>query len=256
MGDTPFLLNGKVALVTGAGQGIGRALAAGLAQAGAAVSVTDLPSNALAMEMVRQEIEHAGGTARSYALDVRDVTAIQRVVDQTADEMGRLDIMVNNAGVRIRRPSLQVTEQEWDAILDVNLKGLFFCAQAAAQHMLAQGNGRIINVASQLGVTALPERAAYCASKSGVVNLTKALALEWYSGGVTVNAIGPGPTNTPMTDEPMTPEAEAELLSRSPIGRRLEPEEMVGAVVFLASPEAAGVNGQMLLVDAGWTAAQ
>ena len=168
--------------------------------------------------------------------------------------MGRLDVMVNNAGIRARRPSLDVEEEEWDRIMAVNLKGVFFCAQAAARHMLAQGSGRIINVASQLGITAMPERAAYCASKGGVVNLTRALALEWCNQGVTVNAIGPGPTNTPMVEDAPSEEALAELRLRSPIGRRLEPQDMVGAVVFLASPAAAGVNGHLLLVDAGWTA--
>jgi len=120
--------------------------------------------------------------------------------------------------------------------------------------MVPQGSGRIINVASQLAVTALPERAAYCASKGGVVNLTRVLALEWCNQGITVNAIGPGPTNTPMVEEYLSSQAQSELRNRSPIGRRLEPQDMVGAVVFLASPTALGVNGHLLLVDAGWTA--
>lgn len=254
MHDSRFRLDDKVAVVTGAAQGIGRALAIGLAQAGAAIAITDLPNNASAAEKVREEIVQLGGSARTYDLDVLDLPAIQRVLDQIASEMGSLDILINNAGVRVRRPSLEVSEQEWDAIVDVNLKGVFFCAQAAAPHMMSRNNGRIINVASQLGVTALPERAAYCASKAGVINLTRVLALEWCDQGITVNAIGPGPTNTPMTSDVLTPEAQAELRMRSPIGRRLEPEEIVGAVVFLAGPNAAAVNGQVLLVDAGWTA--
>ncbi len=254
MADPPFRLDGKVALVTGAGQGIGKALAHGLARAGAAVAVTDLPGKHSSAEAVRRRIVEEGGNARAYSLDVRDVASIQQVVDQAAADMGRLDVMVNNAGIRVRRPSLEVTEAEWDEVLGVNLKGLFFCAQAAARYMLAQGSGRIINVASQLGITAMPERAAYCASKGGVVNLTRALALEWCNHGVTVNAIGPGPTNTPMVGDTLTPEAQVELNYRSPIGRRLEAEDMVGAAVFLASSAAAGVNGHLLLVDAGWTA--
>ena len=254
MAELPLRLDGKVAMVTGGSQGIGKALAFGLAQAGAAVAVADLPAKQRAAEQVCQEVSQRGATARAYSLDVLNVPGARRVVDQVVADMGRLDVMVNNAGIRARRPSLDVEEEEWDRIMAVNLKGVFFCAQAAARHMLAQGSGRIINVASQLGITAMPERAAYCASKGGVVNLTRALALEWCNQGVTVNAIGPGPTNTPMVEDAPSEEALAELRLRSPIGRRLEPQDMVGAVVFLASPAAAGVNGHLLLVDAGWTA--
>ena len=254
MAELPFRLDGKVAMVTGGSQGIGRALALGLAQAGAAVAVADLPAKRHASEGVCREASQYGATTRAYSLDVLNVPDTRQVVDQVAADMGRLDIMVNNAGIRAQRSSLEVEEEEWDRVMAVNLKGVFFCAQAAARHMLAQGSGRIINVASQLGITALPERAAYCASKSGVVNLTRVLALEWCNQGVTVNAIGPGPTNTPMVEDPSNEEALAELRRRSPVGRRLEPQDMVGAVVFLASPAASGVNGHLLLVDAGWTA--
>ena len=249
-----FRLDGEVALVTGAAQGIGRAVSLGLAQAGADIAVTDLPAKMEAIESAQQEIERLGRRSRVYGLDVRDVANIRHVVDQVVTEMGKLDILVNNAGVRVRKPAVEMAEEEWDYVLDVNLKGLFFCAQAAARHMLPRGHGRIINVASQLGITAMPNRAGYCASKGGVINLTRALALEWVTQGVTVNAIGPGPTDTPMTRDSSFAGDEAQFLSRSPIGRRLTVEEIVGAAIYLASPAASGVNGHTLIVDGGWTA--
>jgi 2-deoxy-D-gluconate 3-dehydrogenase len=167
--------------------------------------------------------------------------------------LGALDVLVNNAGVHANGSSLDITARDWDLVLNVNLKGTFFCCQAAAAYMTQHGGGRIISIASQRAVSAAAQRAPYIASKGGIVSLTKALAVEWVSAGITVNAVGPGPTDTPMTAS-STAEATERLLRRSPIGRRLAPSEIAGAVVFLASPAGAAVTGHHLLVDGGWTA--
>ena len=250
-------LEGQVALVTGSARGIGRALAIGLAQAGAQVAVSDIPAQSEQTQDAAAEIVNLGCESRAYSLDVLDLDNIRETVDQVAQDFGRLDILVNNAGIRRRKPALEVTEQDWDAVIDTNLKGAFFCAQAAARPMIAQGGGRIINVASQLAIVARPDRAAYCASKGGVANLTRVLALEWTKYGITVNAIGPGPTTTPGLQEADTrspEEVEAEMEAHMPLGRRMEPEELVGAAVYLASPSARATTGHLLIVDGGWTA--
>jgi 2-dehydro-3-deoxy-D-gluconate 5-dehydrogenase len=250
-------LEGRVALVTGAARGIGRALAVGLAQGGAAVAVSDLHRHLAEAQAVQRQIEDGGGRSAAYALDVLDLANIRETVDRVVRDWGRLDILVNNAGIRVRRPALEVTEEEWDAVVDTNLKGSFFCAQAAARHMIAQGGGRIINIASQLAVTALKDRAAYCASKAGVANLTRVLALEWVQHGITVNAIGPGPTETPglrAADSRSAAELQQDLAAHMPLGRRMQPEELVGAAVYLASPSSGATTGHLLIVDGGWTA--
>ena len=224
-----------------------------LAQAGATVAITGLAERRADLDEVFGEIAAGGGKARAFTLDVSDVPSIEPAFAAIIGELGSLDILVNNAGVRANGPSLGISEQDWDWVLGVNLKGTFFCCQAAAAHMMAHGGGTIINVASQLAVNAAPERAAYIASKGGIVSLTKTLAVEWASRGIQVNAVGPGPTDTPMTAS-ADPAVSAHLLARSPIGRRLEPSEVATSVVFLASPASGAITGQHLLVDGGWTA--
>ena len=257
MGFAGVSLEGMVALVTGSARGIGRGLALGLSEAGATVAVSDVPGRLEEARSVQAQIEESGCRSQTYSLDVLDVANIGPTIDRIAGDFGRLDILVNNAGIRIHRPALEITEEEWDAVVDTNLKGVFFSAQAAARHMMVQGAGRIINIASQLSVVAREDRAAYCASKAAVANLTRALALEWLKYGITVNAIGPGPTNTPGALAASTPAEQVageEFPVRMPLGRRMEPEELVGAAVYFASPSAAATTGHLLIVDGGWTA--
>jgi 2-deoxy-D-gluconate 3-dehydrogenase len=251
-------LGGRVALVTGGGSGIGRACALALAEEGAAVVATELPDVLDAARETIRLVEGRGGAALALPLDVRDVASIERCVGDAAAWQGRLDVLVNNAGIAIRKPAFELTEADWDAVLDVNLRGVFFVAQAVGRVLRDQEpqGGAIVNVASIMGLVGSTERAAYGASKGGVVNLTRMLAVEWAPLGIRVNAVCPTFVDTPLT-RPMfeaRPAFHAEVLQRTPLGRLATPEEVAAAVVFLAGPGAAMVDGHALTVDGGWTA--
>jgi len=248
-----FGLTGQVALVTGASQGIGYGMVKALAHAGAKVAVA--ARSTARLEPLVAEIRAEGGQAQAFALDVRDVGQISSVMEVMQRTCNRLDILVNNAGLGTNQAALDVTEADWDELIAVNLKGLFFCCQAAGRLMLRQRSGRIINMGSQAGVVGIRDHAVYCASKGGVNQLTRVLALEWSAHGVAVNAVAPTFIYTPGTAERLdTPAYREGVPARLPIGRVGTITDVAGAVIELASPAAAVVTGTVLLVDGGWTA--
>ena len=244
-----FRLDGKVALVTGARRGLGAGIATGLLEAGATVIGTSRnPDSAT------QVAKQLGSVP--VVMDITDVASVRAGVDRVAAELGRLDILVNNAGLNIPQGVFDVDEASWDAVLDTNLKGTFFAAQAAARCMVTSGEGgRIINIASQAGVVGIEERSAYGASKGGAVLLTKVLAIELAQHRITVNAVAPTFIATELTRGTLeNPAWRERVLSRIPLGRIGESEDVAAATVYLASPAAAMVTGHTLLVDGGWTA--
>jgi 2-deoxy-D-gluconate 3-dehydrogenase len=250
-----FGLDGKVAIITGSGSGIGRTLAIGLAQAGADIVVTELPEKQEAAEETARAVREIRRKALVTDLDVTLVHSIEKMVEKAYDAFGHLDILINNAGIIIRKNALQVTEEEWDKVLNINLKGVFFTSQAVARIMMRHRGGKIINLASINGVIGSAGRSSYTASKAGVVNLTRTLAAEWAEHGINVNAIGPTYLATPLTEEIFNNDDFREsYFRRQPIKRVGQPEDLVGAAVFLASPASDLVTGHTLMVDGGWTA--
>jgi NAD(P)-dependent dehydrogenase (short-subunit alcohol dehydrogenase family) len=247
-----FGLAGRVAIVTGASKGLGYGTALALAHAGADVVVT---SRALERaEPAAAEIQAMGRQALPLALEVRSLDSIEAMVQAALERFDHIDILVNNAGINIPEPALEVSEEHWDRVLDTNLKGLFFCAQRVGRAMVRQGQGKIINVGSQMGFVGGKLRAAYCSSKGGVVQLTKALAIEWSPQGVNVNGVAPTFLRTPFT-EPMFEDRDfyEEVVGNILFGRLGEVEDVLGAIVFLASPASDLITGHTILVDGGWT---
>jgi len=244
-----FDLAGQVALVTGASRGIGRDLARTLAASGATVLAGVRDATDVAW------IAPGAGTVQAIRLDVRDIDGTRVAVDAAVAAHGKIDILVNNAGLGAEHDALDVTEADWDAMMDVNLKGVFFTSQAAGRHMVARGYGRIVNVSSQAGLVGIRRSAVYSASKGGVNLLTKVLALEWAPSGVTVNAIAPTWIYTPGTAERLDdPAFLAGVLARIPIGRVGTTADVAAAVVFLSSRASSLVTGTVLSADGGWTA--
>ncbi|GBF11272.1 SDR family NAD(P)-dependent oxidoreductase [Tepidibacillus sp. HK-1] len=245
-----FRLDGKVAVVTGSGKGIGKAMALGLAEAGA-----DLVIVARTEEDIQQtvlEVEQKGRKAIGISTDVKKKEEIEKMVAKTLDTFGKIDVLVNNAGMNIRTPALDVPEEEWELIIQTNMKSVFLASQAVGKHMVEQKSGSIINISSVAGQVALRTGVAYAATKAGIIQMTKTLALEWGKHDVRVNAIAPWYFRTPLTEKLLNNEDYYnEIISRTPLRRVGDVKELVGPAVFLASEASNYVTGHTIFVDGG-----
>ncbi len=251
-----FELTNKVALVTGARRGMGKSHALALAQQGAKVAITDI--NQEECQLVVEEIKSMGGEAVAFKLDVSNAAEVNQVFDKVIKQFGRLDILVNNAGIYVPKSALEITEEDWDKMIDIDLKGEFLCAQRAAKEMAKNKWGRIINIASiasgGVGV-GIAGGCHYTAAKGGIIGMTETMAVEWAPMGINVNAIGPGAIDTPMVSAAQIPEeAMKAMLAGVPLKRIGKSEEVSAAVVFLASEEASYITGATFYVDGGWLA--
>ncbi|WML43670.1 3-oxoacyl-[acyl-carrier-protein] reductase [Neobacillus sp. PS3-40] len=242
-------LEGKSALVTGASRGIGREIALELARQGANVAVNFAGNEAKANEVV-DEIKALGRDAFSVKCDVSNADEVSTMVKETIDRFGTLDILVNNAGITRDNLLMRMKEEEWDDVININLKGVFLCTKAVTRQMMKQRNGRIINIASIVGVSGNPGQANYVAAKAGVIGLTKTTAKELSTRNITVNAIAPGFISTDMTDK-LTDEVKTEMLKQIPLARFGEPKDIAKVTAFLASSDSSYMTGQTLHIDGG-----
>ncbi len=246
-----FEISGQVAVVTGAARGIGLATAQLLAEAGASVALLDVDS-----ETATAEARRIGGKAAAWACDVTSEAAVESVFAEVAGRMGRIDVLVNNAGAAVRKPALELSMEEWHRILDLNLAAVFLCSRVAARMMIAQGGGSIVNLASIMGFSGgIFPNASYQASKGGVVNLTRALALEWADKKIRVNAVAPTFVKTDLTVPIFSnPEVLAKVRAHTPLGDLPEAGDIAAAILFLSSPAARFITGVTLPVDSGYLA--
>lgn len=247
-------IENKVAIVTGASKGIGKAIATRFAREGASLVVASRSRDAL--EKVAHEIKSAGGEALVVTVDVRNADSIDELVKKTVSHYGRLDLLVNNAGITMGGASEKLSPEDWRTAMETDLFGVFFACQAAARVMIPQGSGNIINISSVNGILAAPRRAAYCSSKAGVNALTKVLAIEWADRNIRVNAIAPGYVRTELVQDVIDKGAismEA-ILRRTPQHRIGEVEDIAGLAVYMASDESSYMTGSIVTIDGGWTA--
>lgn len=246
-------LSGRTAIVTGGSKGIGFGMACALANAGADIAI--LNRNLAEGEAAAGEIRAMGRKAVAIGCDVTDAAAVDAAVGKAMETFGKVDILLNNAGMNIRKPVVELAAEEWEKVLNTNLKGIFLVAQRVGREMIKQKSGKVINIASILGMIGLPMLGPYAASKGGIVQLTKVLALEWAQHNINVNAIAPAYIRTPMTEgwladkERLNP-----ILAATPLGRLGAVEDLAGPVVFLASDWSSYITGHTLMVDGGWVA--
>lgn len=243
----------KKVLITGGGAGIGKELALAFARLGSQVIITGRNEQQLAQTALELQTFSPGSSF--VVADLTSVAAIRQLMETAINSLGRLDILVNNAGINIAKPAMEVTEADWDKVLDTNLKAVFFCCQQAAVYMLPRRSGKIINIASQMAFVGFRDRAAYCSSKGGLVQLTKALAIEWAPYQLNVNAVAPTFIETALTAT-MFADADfaREVLGRIPLGRLAKANDLTGAVLYLSSGLSDMVTGETIKVDGGWTA--
>ena len=254
MGLEIFNLSSKSAIVTGGSKGLGEAMAQALAEAGADVLITSRHQDEV--EATAASIRSATGQRIiGVQADVTKRDDVEAMVQRALTEFGKIDVLVNNAGINIRKPLLELSDDEWQQVMNVNLTGPMLCARAVGKHMIERRSGKVINISSTLGVIGIPGRTPYASTKGGLIQFTRTLALEWAAYNVNVNAICPGPFATPLNRMLLeNPEVREQFISKVPLGRFAEPKELGGAVIFLASDASSFMTGSCVFVDGGWTA--